>query len=260
MKTLRPRIVISLLISNGGIVKTTNFDNSVYVGDPMNVVRIFNEKKVDELFVVDIDATRKNIQPNYKLIERMAKESSMPLCFGGGISNPDQAERIISLGVEKISISSAAVNNSNILTSISQRIGTQSAVAVIDVRLVNGTYHVWTENGLKDSSKTLIDVLSEFSRENFGELVVNSIDRDGAMLGYDLDLAEFTNSNISVPVTILGGAGKAEHIMELVERCGIIGAASGSMCVFKGKFRAVLPSYISSHQRQQIYDSVNINR
>jgi cyclase len=257
MKTLRPRIVISLLISNGGIVKTTNFNNPVYIGDPMNIVRIFNEKKVDELFVVDIDATRKKQMPNYKLIEKMAKESSMPLCFGGGIDEPGQAEKIISLGVEKISISSAAVNNSKILSLISKKIGSQSTVVVIDVKLVDGIYYVWTENGLKDSSKTLTDVLNELSGEDFGELVINSIDRDGSMLGYDLNLADFTNSNISVPVSILGGAGKFEHIIELVKRCGVIGAASGSMYVFNGKYRAVLPSYISSHQRQQIYNSVS---
>ena len=258
MNMLRPRIIVTLLISNGGIVKTTNFKNPKYIGDPVNVVKIFNEKEIDELFVVDIDATKTNAQPNYKLIERMAKESSMPFCFGGGISTPEQAGKIISLGVEKIAVSSAVIKNSHLLTSISPKVGSQSVVAVIDVKLLDGVYKVWTNNGLKDTSKNLTDVVLEFSKENFGELVVNSIDRDGTQNGYDLNLAAYVNSNIGVPVSTLGGCGNFEHMVEVVKKCGLIGVSAGSLFCFKGKFRAVLPNYVTSDERQQIYNSLHV--
>ena len=160
--------------------------------------------------------------------------------------------------LEVLAASSAVIKNSHLLTSISPKVGSQSVVAVIDVKLLDGVYKVWTNNGLKDTSKNLTDVVLEFSKENFGELVVNSIDRDGTQNGYDLNLAAYVNSNIGVPVSTLGGCGNFEHMVEVVKKCGLIGVSAGSLFCFKGKFRAVLPNYVTSDERQQIYNSLHV--
>lgn len=251
---LRPRITPCLLIRNGGLVKTVQFADDKYVGDPINAVKIFNEKEADELIVVDIDASAKSAAPNVKLIAQFAVECRMPLCYGGGIKTVEQARTIIGLGVEKIAISSAAVETPALIAAIAQAVGSQSVVVVFDVRKrSNGTdYEVWTHNGRKNTGKLATEAIREAESLGAGEILINSIDNDGKMKGYDLALAKLVRASTHLPMTILGGAGSLADIGQLIGACGVVGAAAGSLFVFKGPFRAVLISYPNPAQKDEL--------
>lgn len=253
---LRPRIIPCLLIRQGGLVKTQNFGAPKYVGDPINAVKIFNEKEADELMVLDIDASRHGAEPDYALIAKLAAECRMPLCYGGGISRAEQASRIIDLGVEKVSISAAAIANPMLLTEIAAAIGRQSVVGVIDARKRSGVfakgYEVCTNNAAVAHKLDPIALAKQFEQAGAGEIVVNSIDRDGMMDGYDLSLALAMREVLHVPLTVLGGAGSFEHIAALIRTCGTVGAAAGSLFVFKGKYRAVLINYPTPEQKDEL--------
>jgi cyclase len=251
---LRPRIIPCLLLRNGGLVKTVRFSDDKYVGDPVNAVRIFNEKEDDELIVLDIDASAAGAEPNFKLIGQLAVECRMPLCYGGGIKTVEQASRIIGLGVEKIAISSAAVENPTLTSAIAREVGSQSVVVVFDVaRRSSGTdYDVRTHNGRNKTGKVASELIAQAASLGAGEILVNSIDRDGTMQGYDLALARSARAMTTLPMTVLGGAGSLAHVGELIEACGVIGAAAGSLFVFKGAYRAVLINYPSLAQREEI--------
>ena len=261
---LRPRIVPCLLISSGGLVKTKGFNAPRYVGDPINAVKIFNEKQVDELIVLDIDATVMGVEPNYGLIEKMAQECRMPLCYGGGISKSSQAFRIMQSGVEKISLGASAILNPDLLGEISAGAGSQSVVAVLDVRKKKGIfsngYQAFTHNGKIPRDGDPLEIVADFQRAGAGEIMVNFIDNDGEMSGYDLDLARLIIKKVSVPTTFLGGAGSIDHMIDLVSACGIVGVAAGSFFVFKGSYRAVLINYPSQEQRDKITLSATRNR
>ncbi|MDF1760610.1 MAG: AglZ/HisF2 family acetamidino modification protein [Coxiellaceae bacterium] len=250
---LKPRIIPCLLIKNGGLVKTVNFKNEKYVGDPLNAVKIFNEKQVDELIVLDIDASRYGREPNYKLISHLSAECRMPLCYGGGIRGVEQANKILSLGVEKVAMSSAVIKSPDLVSEMSKEIGSQSVVVVLDIkqRRFSG-YDVYYHNATQKSDIKLFDFIRCVQNLGAGELVLNSIDQDGVMKGYDLSLIEKTMQLARVPVTALGGAGSIEHIQSLVENHKIIGAGAGSMFVFKGVYRAVLINYLTEVQKDYI--------
>jgi imidazole glycerol-phosphate synthase subunit HisF len=252
---LRSRITPCLLVHKKGLVKTVAFENPKYVGDPINAVKIFNEKEVDELFVIDIDATVEGRGPDFNLIKNIAIESRMPLCYGGGITTVEQAKKIISLGVEKIAISSAAINNTNLLKDIGIAIGTQSVVVVLDVKKkgIFGNYEIYTHNGKKNSKYKLKDYLTILNEIGIGEIVVNSIDEDGKMKGYDFKLFDFVRDLTNMPMTILGGAGSLEDISNAIRRYKTIGIAAGSLFVFKGKYKAVLINYPDRQTRNEIY-------
>lgn len=251
---LRPRIIPCLLIQNKGLVKTVKFKDPKYVGDPLNAVKIFNEKEVDELIVLDIDASVEGREPDYALIQKMAMECRMPFCYGGGISNADQAKKIIGLGVEKIALSSAAVLNPSLVKQIADEVGSQSVVVVLDVKkkLLGGRYEVWINNGRKNTGKCPIELSKVLQDLGVGEIVVNSIDADGAMKGYNFDIAEKIHKNIHVPLTILGGAGSLDDIGALINKFGIVGAAVGSLFVFKGVYKAVLINYPSPTEKDNL--------
>jgi len=214
------------------------------VGDPINAVRIFNEKQVDELSVFDIDASAENREPDYRMIENLAAECRMPLCYGGGVKTPEQAQKIFSLGVEKIAISSAAVEDPTLVKRISEKVGRQSVVVVLDVKKkLLGGYEVYINNGKKATGKNPIDFVKQLEGMGAGEIVINSIDHDGVMKGYDLNLSERIRKVTHLPLTILGGAGSLEDIGSLISKFGIIGASAGSLFVFKGVYKAVLINY-----------------
>jgi len=242
---LRARIIPCLLIRNGALVKTIRFGDPKYVGDPLNAVRIFNEKQVDELIVVDIDATVSGREPDYSLIATLAAECRMPLCYGGGITTVEQIERIVALGVEKVSLGNAAAFKPSLIKQASQRVGAQSIVAVMDVKKTGllGRYEVFTQNGTKRVRRNPVEMASQLEYLGAGEILLNSIDRDGSMIGYDLELIDSVRNAVRLPMTVLGGAGSFDDIQVLVERYGAIGAAAGSLFLFKGKFRAVLIQY-----------------
>ena len=251
---LYPRIIPCLLIHNKGLTKTVQFHEGKYVGDPLNAVRIYNEKEVDELMVLDIDATSKGVEPNYQLIERMAKECRMPLCYGGGIKNAEQARRIFSYGVEKIAISSVAVENPDMVTEIASAVGNQSVVVVMDVHKhkFTGKYELYTHNGTKATGLNPVNFALEMQRRGAGELVVNSIDNDGMMRGYDMKLIESVKKVITIPLTVIGGAGSLEDIGGVINKFGIVGAAAGSLFVFKGKYKAVLINYPNPKEKEDL--------
>lgn len=240
---LRPRIIPCLLVKNGGLVKTVNFDSPKYVGDPINTVRIFNEKEVDELIVLDIDATAQQREPDYGMIATLAAECRMPLCYGGGVRTSAQIERIISLGVEKVALSAAAVAEPGLIAKASAQVGSQSIVVVIDVRKGRRGWEVFTHNGSRATGRLAAEFAREVEALGAGEVVINSIDRDGQMKGYELELAREVRAAITRPMTLLGGAGTLKHIGNLVQEFGIVGAAAGSLFVFKGVYRAVLINY-----------------
>jgi imidazole glycerol-phosphate synthase subunit HisF len=254
---LRPRITPCLLIRNRGLVKTVRFGEAKYVGDPINAVKIFNEKEADELIAVDIDATTQGREPDFRLIAQVAVECRMPLCYGGGIKTPEQAKRIIGLGVEKIAISSAAVEIPHLISLIAKEIGSQSVVVVFDVKKGSrdGQYQLWTHNGKRNAYKSLVDALCEAEQAGAGEILVNSIDHDGVMKGYDLALARLVRRSTRLPMTMLGGAGALADIADLISACGVVGAAAGSLFVFKGIYKAVLINYPSQEQKEEIIRS-----
>lgn len=249
---LRPRITPCLLVHKGGLVKTVAFDAPKYVGDPVNAVRIFNEKEADELIVLDIDATREGREPDFRMIGHLAMECRMPLCYGGGIKTADQAKRIIGSGVEKIAISSAAVESPSLITAIAEEIGGQSVVVVLDVRKSKRGYEVWTHNGRRATGISAVEAARQAESLGAGEILVNSIDNDGVMKGYDLELAREVRESTKIPMTVLGGAGSLSDISKLIDTCGVVGAAAGSLFVFKGAYKAVLINYPNRAQKEEI--------
>jgi len=242
------------LVKNKGLVKTINFNDPKYVGDPINAVRIFNEKEVDELMVLDIDATLDNREPDFTMIENLASECRMPLCYGGGVTTSDQVQKIIQLGVEKVAISSAAVDTPDIVNEAARCVGNQSVVVVLDVRkrAIGGEYEIFTHNGRNNTGKSLPEFVLHMEKLGAGEIVINSIDRDGLMKGYDLALVEKIRELVRVPLTVLGGAGSLQDIGDLINKFGVIGAAAGSLFVFKGVYRAVLINYPNREEKNAL--------
>jgi len=251
---LYPRIIPCLLVHNKGLVKTTRFRDPKYVGDPINAVKIFNEKEVDELIVLDIDASVKKQEPDYKLIENLAVECRMPFCYGGGIKTIEQAQRIFSLGVEKIAVSSLAVENKMVIADLVEKVGSQSVVVVIDVKkkFLSGKYEVFIHNGTKNTGIELMQFISEMEELGVGEVVINSIERDGLMNGYDLGLIKDVKNKVNIPLTVIGGAGSIHDIGEVIHQNGIIGVGAGSLFVFKGKYRAVLIHYPTIDEKREL--------
>lgn len=252
---LRPRIIPVLLVHKGALYKTCGFAAPIYIGDPINAVRIFNEKEVDELMVVDIDATIQGRGPHYDLISDLAAECRMPMAYGGGVTAVEQIERITNLGVEKVAISSAAIADPTLLERASASVGAQSLVAVLDVRRAGDDWNLFTHNGTRETGLSVGDAARRMVAAGAGEIVVNAIDRDGEMAGYDLDLARHVRDVVDVPLTLLGGAGKQEHVAELYRTVGIVGAAAGSMFVFKGSLRAVLITYPNRVRKDQLAEA-----
>lgn len=255
---LRSRIIPCLLVHNKGLVKTVKFsvEDGKYVGDPINAVKIFNEKHVDEIMIIDIDASVEGREPDYEMIKNVAVECRMPLCYGGGVKTVEQVKHIISLGAEKVAVSSAAIDNPDLLRKMSTSVGAQSVVLVLDVAkrgTFKKTYELFTLNGTKKTGIKLVDFLQRIKDIPYGEIVVNSIDRDGMMNGYDQELADLVREKTEVPMTILGGASTLDDIKGIVHRYGIVGAAAGSLFVFKGKYKAVLINYPVGEEKRRLY-------
>jgi len=252
---LRPRIIPCLLVHKGGLVKTTRFTDPKYVGDPLNAVRIFNEKQVDELIVADIDATVLGKEPDYALIGKLASECRMPLCYAGGVKTVEQIDRIIGLGVEKVALGSIAVQTPNLITNAARNVGSQSIVVVLDVKKVGllRQYEVFIHNGKLATGLNPAEFAHRVESLGAGEILVNSIDQDGAMKGYDYVLIDKVRDAVSLPISVLGGAGTLGDIQALVRRYGVIGAAAGSLFVFKGKYRAVLIQYPTQPEKDALF-------
>lgn len=257
---LRPRLIPCLLVQNQGLVKTIKFADPKYVGDPINAVRIFNEKVVDELMVLDIDATRLGKEPDYRMIAHLASECRMPLSYGGGVRSVEQIDRIISLGVEKIALSAVAVENPALIAEAAAHVGSQSIAVVIDVKRTGlmRRLEVVTHNATRRTGLDPVNFAHEAAQRGAGEIVINAVDRDGTLAGYDMDLIERIRSDLTLPITVLGGAGNLDHVAELWRRQGIIGAAAGSLFVFKGVYRAVLINYPKPAEKDLLVAQANV--
>ena len=251
---LRPRIIPSLLVHDKGLVKTVKFKNPKYVGDPINAVKIFNEKEVDELAIFDIDATVLGREPDYGLIEKLANQSRMPICYGGGVKTVEQAQKIFGLGIEKIALSSSVINVPKLISEISERVGSQSVIVVMDIKKkLLGGYEIYTHNGKKSTGIDPVSFAIKAQEFGAGEIIINSIDQDGMMKGFDMNLISKIREVVNIPVTVLGGAGNINDIKKMIQKYGIIGVAAGSLFVFKGKYKAVLINYPDRNIKEQIY-------
>ncbi|MEG7524102.1 MAG: AglZ/HisF2 family acetamidino modification protein [Chromatiales bacterium] len=249
---LRTRVIPCLLLQGNGLVKTVRFKSPTYVGDPINAVRIFNEKEVDELILLDIDASRKQRPPNFQLISEIASECFMPLAYGGGVSNIEQIGQLFRLGVEKVSLNTAAFSNPKLVREASSRYGNQSITVTIDVKKgLFGKPGAYYYGGTKKSGYTPVDAALKMEDQGAGELLVNSINRDGTFSGYDLETLAEISSSVEIPVIALGGAARIEHFSEAITQGHADAVAAGSMFVFHGKHRAVLISYPSINELEK---------
>jgi cyclase len=240
---LRSRYIPVLLLDDGELVKTRQFEEGIYVGDPINAIRIFNEKQVDELGLFDISITNNRSEIDFDLLKDIAVNANMPLTYGGGIKTVADASRIISLGFEKVSISAAFFNRPTLVNDIASEVGAQSVAVCLDVKKINNEYSIFTHRGTKKTKWNLLQTLEFIEKNPIGEVIINSIDRDGTFAGYDRELAKIVRSNSSVNITILGGCRDVADISELETHIGVCGCAAGSYFTFVGKNNAVLLSY-----------------
>jgi cyclase len=244
MTTASVRIIPCLLLRGHGLVKTRKFKDPVYLGDPVNAVRIFNDKEVDELVLLDIDASKEGREPNYEVIAEIAGECFMPIAYGGGIRTLDQARRLIRCGVEKVVINTAATKSYNVIRDTAQVFGRQAVVGAIDVRkTLLGGYRIVTKSASAEVKVPLDEHVQGLIEAGVGEIFLNSVDRDGMMDGYDLQLIRRVAQQVSVPLIACGGAGTVDHLAAAVKEGGASAVAAGSMFVFHGRLRAVLISY-----------------
>lgn len=243
MSGIRPRIIPCLLLRGNGLYKTVRFKNPIYVGDPINTVRIFNEKEVDEVVLLDFEASRNNRPPDFEKIGEIASEAFMPMSYGGGVTTVEQAKRILALGVEKIILNSAAVETPQLVSELATAVGSQSVVVAVDAKKnLFGRYQTTWKNTEKSKATHPVQWAQEVCALGAGEILLNLVDRDGTSQGYDLELIREMTTAVSVPVVACGGAGSNKDLASAL-KAGASGAAAGSMFVFHGKHRAVLISY-----------------
>lgn len=246
---LRTRVIPCLLLRGNGLVKTVQFKNPRYVGDPINAIKIFNDKEVDELVLLDISASREGREPPFSVIEEVASECFMPLAYGGGIRTVEQARKILKLGVEKVIFNTTAWKDPSVLRDASNEFGAQAVVVSIDVRRkIFGRYEVVTSAGSESTGTDPVAYAKRMEEAGAGEILLTSIDRDGTMKGYDNDLLSKVSAAVGVPVVACGGAGTIDHFAEAVKVGGASAVAAGSMFVFHGPHRAVLITYPSQQQ------------
>lgn len=249
------RVIPCLLLRNHGLVKTVKFKDPKYVGDPVNVIRIFNEKEVDELILLDISATPENKGPAFEVLADVAGECFMPLAFGGGISSIEDIRTAFGLGVEKVVINSAAAENPELIKEAANLFGSQSIVVSMDVKkTLFGKYEVYVRAGKKRLRIDPASYAKKAEELGAGEILVNSIDRDGIMEGYDLELIKRVTGAVSVPVIACGGAGRIEDFSLAVKQGGASAVAAGSMVVFQGRQRGVLINFPSPDELKGIFD------
>lgn len=240
------RVIPSLLLRDGGLVKTVKFSKERYVGDPINAVRIFNEKEVDELVLLDIGATRQKSEPDYEGIKEIVSEAFMPIGYGGGINKINQIEKLFKIGIEKIVINSAAFTDEALIREASNIYGSQSVVVSFDVKKdLWKNYKIFTHSGKVKQKIGVGDAVLKFQDLGVGEIILNSIDKDGTMSGYDYELLSLATGKVEIPIVALGGASSVEDFAKAVES-GASAVSAGSMFIFQGVHRAVLISYINS--------------
>jgi cyclase len=252
-----PRLIPVLLLQDNGLVKTKRFKNPTYIGDPINAVKIFNEKQVDELVFLDIRATLKGYSPNFDCISEIASECFMPFAYGGGIKSIEHIQKIIRLGAEKVIINSALYSNPDIIRQASEQFGRQSIIASIDVKKdIFGQYKIFSSGGTKKQKESIKDVIHKAQNYGAGEILINNIDLDGQMTGYDEKLFSQISSKIDVPLIACGGAGSMQDFRNLYQTGYVDALAAGSFFVFQGKHNAVLITYPHYSKVKEIFKNV----
>ncbi len=250
---LEIRIIPSLLLKKQGLIKTLRFKRPKYVGDPINAIRIFNEKEVDELILFDTEASIENRDPDFELISDVASECFMPFGYGGGVKSLSDIEKILGIGAEKVIINSEAIRNPKLIEEAAIRFGSQSIVVSIDVkRNFWGKYTVYSHSGKSPTKSDPVEFSKLMETAGAGEVIITSVDRDGTMKGYDIDLISNISEVLDIPVVASGGAGRIEDFIEVVQKGGASAVTAGSMFVFKGKHRAVLISYPSPKEIESL--------
>jgi cyclase len=240
----KTRVIPVLLLRGKGLVKTVKFKDPKYIGDPINSVRIFNEKEVDELVFLDITATPEGRGPDFELLADIAGEAFMPMAYGGGITSLEQVQRIFALGFEKVVIDTAAYGAPQLIRDAVAIFGSQSIVGCVDVRrTLLGRYELHSHAGKTRQSVGLLDHVAGLEKLGIGEIIVNAVDRDGTQSGYDLKLLQQVSSAVSVPVVACGGASGLDDFVAAVRQGGASAVAAGSLFVFVGPHRAVLINY-----------------
>ena len=248
----RIRVIPVLLLHKGGLVKSVRFKDYVYVGDPINAVKIFNEKEIDEIVILDIDATRNKRGPNFRQIEEIAGEAFIPLAYGGGITSMDEVKKLFFLGVEKVILNNAAAKNPKLITEAASLVGSQSVVVSIDVKKsLFGKYKVYTENGTQQVSSDPVAFAKQMQDAGAGEVFVNVIDRDGTFKGYDVEIIKSITSALSIPVIACGGAGSVADFRLAATEGGASAVAAGSFFVFQRPHKAVLISYPGQNELKE---------
>lgn len=251
---LRTRVIPCLLLRNGGLVKTRGFADPKYVGDPINAVKIFNEKEVDEIVFLDISATPAGRAPSFELIHDIATEAFMPFAYGGGVTSVEEVGRLVALGAEKVILNSAAVGRPELVREAAEVVGSQSLVVSIDVRRsMLGRYEVVTHGGTRRTGLDPAAWARRVEELGAGEILVNSVDRDGCMNGYDLTLLRRVTEAVRVPVVACGGAGSLADFNAAVTAGGASAVAAGSLFVFHGKHRAVLITYPEYRDLERLF-------
>lgn len=239
----RVRIIPVLTLQNEKLVKTIRFKNPTYIGDPINAVKIFNEKEVDEIVILDITATKEKREPNYSKIEEIASEAFMPFAYGGGISTLAQIEKLFKLGIEKVVLNSVLETNMNLVTEATKIFGSQSIVASIDVKKnLFGKNQAYKISGTTKVDIPLLDFVKQLEQAGVGEFFINSIDKDGTYTGYDLALINKISSHVNAPIVACGGACAIESFLQAIQN-GASAAAAGSMFVYTGATRGILINY-----------------
>lgn len=261
-RILQIRVIPCLLLQEKGLVKTVKFSDPTYIGDPINAVRIFNEKEVDELIFLDITPSKqrgllgglKKYSIPLDLVSKISEECYMPLAYGGGIKTIEDINNVMSTGVEKVVINTAAVDNQSLIQQASEQYGSQSIVVSMDVKIAgNGKYEVMTKGGSKPTGLDPVAHAKNLEAYGAGEIFVNSIDRDGTMTGYDIPLIKSISSSISVPLIACGGAGNLKHFIEATSQGGAGAVAAGSFFVFHGRRRAVLITYPTRKELEHLF-------
>ena len=256
---LRERVIPCLLMTDRGFVKTKKFRNPVYIGDPINALRIFNDKYADEIIVLDIEAGLDGKKIKFDLIKQFAGELFMPLCYGGGIANIRDVETIVSSGVEKIAINTANYESLKLMRDASKTYGSQSVVGSIDVNKgIFGSYFLAYKNGRKKSGIALLDHVKKIEDAGAGEIIVQAIHKDGTKTGYDIELVQSIVENTNVPVIACGGASKFEDMADVIVKTGVAAAAAGSIFVFHGKLDGILINMPDEKQREQAFEKYKL--
>ena len=248
---LRSRLSVSLLMKERSLVKSRKFKSFKYIGDPINTVRTLNEKLVDELIILDIEATKLNKKIDFEYLKIIAAKSRMPIAYGGGIKTVEDVEKLISIGIEKVIFGTVAFENSQVLTKAIESVGAQSVCVILDLKKsrFSSEYRTYIRNGRKKIRIDLEEIIRKFTEMGVGELIFQSIERDGMMTGYDLKLVEKIHTLLKCPFTVLGGAKSLDSIKELDQLYGPLGIAASSIYIFKGPLRAVLINYPNNEEK-----------